>query len=432
MNILFVKPYWPYPYGKNENTYNRIWPPLSLANCAAILETQGHKVRILDAHALRIVPQRIKSYINGFDKIFITSSSLDRWQCPNLDISSFLEAVRQIREMTEEIYIMGYHGTVDPMNILGMTKAKAVIRNEPENIVAKICQNKYFLEINGLSYIRDNKLVNNPDGQDFDLKTLPLPAYHLLDAKKYSYEILGKNLALFEISRGCKYDCQFCSRIMYGQKLRVKSKEQIIEEIRASVEDHGVKNGYFIDLQFLSNKELVSQVCDFLISKKYNFTWCCQTRPDSLDIEILVKMKKAGCKIIHFGIETGLQEYLDLIKKNITLTKIKESVKMCEEVGMQTLAFYVFGFRGETAEDREETFKFAKRLNTDFVSFHKVYPYGQNEICLPDIECNKEIDLFIRKKFINYYLRLSYLRKINLFMAIRCLKLFLGRLKTLL
>ncbi|MCK5084023.1 MAG: hypothetical protein KAR31_14030, partial [Candidatus Omnitrophica bacterium] len=94
MNILLVKPFWPYPYSKGEHTYNRMWLPLSLANCAALLEGQGNKVEILDAHSLRIKPGDIKSHLNGFDKIFITSSSLDRWQCPNIDIEPFLETIR--------------------------------------------------------------------------------------------------------------------------------------------------------------------------------------------------------------------------------------------------------------------------------------------------------------------------------------------------
>src|SRR3989338_3794519 len=105
--ILLIKPFWPYPYGKGEHTYNRIWPPLSLANCAAILEKQGHGVSILDAHALRLKPERIAPYVQGFDKVFITSSSLDRWQCPNIDITPFLETVQYIRGLTDEVYVMG-------------------------------------------------------------------------------------------------------------------------------------------------------------------------------------------------------------------------------------------------------------------------------------------------------------------------------------
>ena len=431
MNILLVKPFWPYPYSKGEHTYNRMWLPLSLANCAALLGGQGNKVEILDAHSLRIKPGDIKSHLNGFDKIFITSSSLDRWQCPNIDIEPFLETIRSIKKSTDEFYVMGYHGTVDPEGILNKTQARAVIRGEPECSVADICQNKELSAIEGVSYSENGKIVSNPDRGAVDLKKLPIPAFHLLDAKRYFYEILGKSFALFEIGRGCPYGCKFCNKVMYGASLRSKSGEQACGELRVAIEECHVKTGYFMDLEFLAYKGLVSDVCDFLITKKYDFSWCCQTRTDSLDAEILDKMKKAGCTLIHVGVESGVGKFLDLSGKNTTKDKLVKGVRMCEKAGIKTLAFFMFGFRGETAQDREETFQFAKKLNTDFAAFHKGYPYKQSDVYLPDIHANEEIDKYIRKVYFRYYFRPAYLRKANIGMLIRNFKLFLGRCITL-
>jgi len=432
MNVLFIKPCWPYPYGRGEHTYNRIWPPLSLANCAAILEKQGHKVKILDAHALRIKPEKIKSHIKGFDKIFITSSSLDRWQCPNIDIQPFLKAVHHIREVTDEIYVMGYHGTVDSANILDQTQAKAIIRGGPEYIVADIAQNKDFSQIDGISYRTNGTTVSNPNRKEYDLKSFPPPAFHLLDIKKYSYEILGSRFALFEVGRGCNFSCKFCNRIMYEPKLRTKSKEQVCRELKIAIEEQGIKTGYFIDLEFLHYKGLVNEVCDFLIEQNYKFRWCCQTRADSLDRETLKKMRKAGCALIHIGVESGIQKFLDMSGKNTTEEKLVNGVRMCQEVGIKTLAFFMFGFQGETPEDRNAIFQFSKKLNANFVSFHKVYPYLESDMYSPDITVNKEVDRYIRKAFLKYYLRFSYVRKENIIILLRSLRLFLGRLATLL
>jgi len=431
MKILLIKPFWPYPYSKGEHTYNRIWPPLSLANCAAILEKQGHAVKILDAHALRIRPHKIREHLDGFDKIFITSSSLDKWQCPNIDIDTFLETVQAVKEVSDEVHILGYHGTKDPNYLLSKTGAKSIVRGEPEYIVADICNGGNLANIPGISFNNNSRIISNQDREDFNLTDLPLPAYHLLDTKKYSYEVLGNNFAMFETNRGCKYSCSFCNKIMYGKTLRTKSKNQIESEIEAAVQQHGVKTGYFIDLDFLTDKQIVNDVCDFLINKDFDFHWCCQTRPDALNPEILNKMKKAGCRLIHLGVETGLQKFLDLLNKNITLETIRRSVQMCTEAGIQTLAFFIFGFQGETAEDREKIFNFSIELNTDFISFHRAYPYEQNNIFLSDTESTKKIDNFIRRKFFEYYFRISYLKKMNLATLIRCTKLFLGRLVTL-
>ncbi|MGE0268518.1 MAG: radical SAM protein [Candidatus Omnitrophota bacterium] len=431
MKILLIKPYWPYPYGKGEHTYNRIWPPLCLANCAAILEQRGHFVRILDAHALRIKPHKLKTHLMGYDKIFITSSSLDRWQCPNINMTAFYETVKVIKEHTDNFYIMGYHGTVDPVTVLENTGAMAVIRGGPEYIVDDICQDQELSQITGISYRENGHFKSNPDRGNFELTDLPVPAFHLLDIRKYFYEILGKDFVLFELGRGCNFGCKFCNKIMYEPKLRVKTSEQICKEIQVAVEEHGVKTAYFMDLEFLHYKAQVSRMCDFLIEKKYDFKWCCQTRADSVDPEILKKMKAAGCQLIHVGVESGTKKYLDLTNKHISPEKIKEGVRMCKQAGIKTLAFYMFGLKEESDSDRNETFQFAKELNTNFVSFHKVYPYLKSNVYMPDINFNKYIDRHIRKTYLKYYLRPAYLLSSNMLTLIRSFKLFVGRLITL-
>jgi len=431
MNILLIKPYWPYPYSKGEYTYNRIWPPLCLANCATLLEKEGYNVKILDAHAQLITPDKIANYIKGYDKVFITSSTLDKWQCPNIDITLFLETVRYIRQLTDEVYIMGYHGTVEPEKVLDLTKAKAVIRGEPEYTVLEICKNNSLFGIKGISFRNNGNFISNPDRPSLDLKTLPTPAYHLLDINKYSYEILGKNFALFEISRGCNYKCRFCNKIMYGNGLRTKSVEQVIEELKIAVEKYNVKTGYFIDLEFLSNRKIMEQLCEFLIKKGYNFKWCCQTRPDSMDMEILKKMKMAGCELIHLGIESSLQKFLDYLGKNITIKQIEESIRMCKAVGIKTLTFFLFGLHDETDEDRRRILSFIKKLNTDFVSFHRIYPYNKANTSYINIKRNSKVDEFIRKAYIKYYIRPSYLYKLNLSTVLDGVGLFLGRMRTL-
>ena len=404
---------------------------MSLANCAALLEREGHKVKILDAHAQRIRPSEVGRFACDFDKIFVTSSSLDKWQCPNIDINPFIETVRYLREMNDETYVLGYHGTVEPEKILNLTRAKAIIRGEPEFTVLDICRGKNLLNIKGVSFKDDRKLISTSQRELLNLRVLPIPAFHLLDFRKYRYEILGGNFALFEISRGCEFKCSFCNKIMYGETLRVKSTEQIFGEITLAIEKYNVKTGYFIDLDFFSNGRVINELCDYLIEKNYRFKWTCQTRPDFLDIEILKKWKKAGCQLIHLGVETGSRRQLDDFNKKMNLGKARETVKFCRKVGIKTLAFFLFGLPGETRQERENSFEFAKELNTEFISFHKVFPYLGSDIYQDNLKFDKEVDKFIRSAFIRYYLRFSYLWKINLGVVLKGLRLFLGRLRTL-
>ncbi|MBL7197198.1 MAG: radical SAM protein [Candidatus Omnitrophica bacterium] len=431
MRVLLVRPYWPYPYSRGEDTYNRIWPPLSLANCAALLERQGYNVKIMDASLERIRPHRIEDYIKGYDKVFITSSSLDRWQCPNIDISTFLETVRSARKLTNEVYVIGYHGTVNPEDILNRSGARAVVRGEPEYAVVEICNNNDLHGIKGISFRDNGRFISNPESQPIDLKNLPVPAYHLLDIKRYSYELLGRSFLLFEISRGCEYSCRFCNKIMYGEGLRTKTEAQIIEEVKTAIEKYNIKTGYFIDLNFLSNREIAEELCAYLIKNKYRFQWTCQTRPDLLDIEILEKMKEAGCQLIHIGIETGSQKSLKYLNKDIAIDEIKKSIKLCKKVGLKTLGFFLFGLPGETDEDRKNVFEFIKELNTDFVSFHKIIPYKRTKDYQDNVKLNGDVDRFINKAMCKYYLRPSYLYKLDICTLLSGFRLFWGRIASL-
>jgi len=399
-------------------------------NCGAILEEGGFSVKILDFHALRIRPYKVKDYLQGFDKIFITSSSLDRWQCPNVDIKPFLETVGYLRGLTEEVYVMGYHGTVEPEKILDLTKAKAVIRGEPECAVLEICQNKTLSGIKGLSFREEGGLISTPTREALDMKKLPVPVFHLVDFKKYSYEIMGRNFALFETSRGCKFHCSFCNKIMYGERIRTKSREQVFEEISVAVERHNVRTGYFMDLDFLSDRETVKGLCEYLIRKKYKFKWACQARGDSLNEEILKKMKSSGCDIIHLGVETDSQKKLDCLNKNTTVDKIKNTVSLCKKTGIKTFAFFMFGLPGETARERKKILNFAEKLNTDFVSFHRLIPYKGSRICSDGPASNTGAGSFIKAAFIRYYLRPCYIFRLKPSIIYNGIRLLFGRIKT--
>ncbi len=372
--ILFINPNYEYSFSKQEDLpiFNRIWPPLSIANCAALLKEEGFHVEIIDANAEGLSPDQVAKRIHDSNKIFITSSSIDRWQCPHLSINPFLEFVKKIRENRDkELYVMGAHGTVRPKEILKITKADAVIMGEPELTVLEICKGN---KTEGICYEEDGKITIKERKIPLDLNTLTIPAFHLLPMKRYFYEILGRDFTLLEGSRGCPFNCIFCLKKMYG-KFRTKSSQNLIREIEFVINEFGIKNVYFMDLEFTTNKKLVNDVCDFLIQENFDFNWTCQTRLDSIDLKLLQKMKRAGCRIIHFGVESGSPRILEKINKKIDLRKIKRGVKLTRMSGIDTACFFLFGFPGETINDMEKTIEFATKLNSTYASFHVAVPY---------------------------------------------------------
>jgi len=441
--ILFINPNYNYSFSEQKDLpiFNRIWPPLSIANCAALLEKEEFHVKIIDANAEGLSPDQVANRVRGFNKIFITSSPIDRWQCPHLNINPFLEFVKKIRKNRDKkLYVMGAHGTVRPKEILKITKADAVIIGEPESTVLDICKGN---KTEGICYEKDGKIIIKERKISLDLNTIPVPAFHLLPMKRYFYEILGRNFTLLEGSRGCPFNCIFCLKKMYG-KYRAKSPQNLIKEIFYVINEFGIKSAYFMDLEFTTNKKLVNDVCDFLIQEKFDFDWTCQTRLDSVDLKLLQKMKKAGCKIIHFGVESGSPRILKKINKKIDLKQIERGVKLTRMSGIDTVCFFLFGSPSETTNDMEKTIEFAKKLNSTYASFHVAAPYPgtqffemvkENLSELFPIACTQSYSFntlknMTKKAFFQFYFRPSFiisrLLSKNIKLLPKELKLFLS------
>ena len=129
---------------------------------------------------------------------------------------------------------------------------------------------------------------------------------------------------------------------MYGKKYRLKSVKNLGKEVETAVKKFGIKNAYFIDLEMTVNKKHVAELCDFLINKKIKLSWCCQTRADTVDFKLLKKMRKAGCLLIHYGVETGSPRIMKFIEKKITHEQILNGVRLAHKAGIETACFFMF------------------------------------------------------------------------------------------
>ena len=432
LKVLLVNPSWDGLVSRKGRRFNRTWPPLDLLNCAALLEQDGQSASIIDARATPTPLDAIRDAATQHDLVFVTSAPIDRWQCPNLDLSPFLAVTHLVEP--DKLYVMGTHGTVAPGELLNMTRARAVVRGEPELAVRALCDGKDPSEVPGMSYLQGGTLINNPEGNPIDLTTLPLPAFHLLDLRNYRYEVLGGRFALLEATRGCHYRCSFCLLKMYGKGYRKKDPEQVIREVTYLVREAGAETGYFIDLEFTAVRDDVWDLCERLASAKLSFEWACQTRADYVDGPLLQLMKRAGCRLIHFGVESGSARVLAETNKRITLEQIERGIAETKQSGIDQVCFFMFGFPGETAEDMEATIAFAKRLNPTYASFHAVTPYlgtklyemsGASEL-FPDV-LSKEHDPRLLQAVADRAFREFYLRPAVLWSRIRRVDLHLWR-----
>ncbi len=418
MKVYLINPSFDYPVEKKKGLiFNRIWPPMSLAISAAMLENNKIDVNIIDANAERIGPEQILKKIKKPDKIFVTSSSIDRWQCPHLNLEPVYEIIKKIKEnFKSELYLLGVHGSVMPDKIFENVELDGIIKGEPEKTILDLCKEKDISKVRGIFIKKKGEVFFTGERKNLKMDDLPFPAYHLLEMDNYEYEIMGKRFALLEASRGCPYSCIFCLKKMYG-KYRTKSPEKIKKEIKNLIEKFNIKNLYFFDLEFTLNKKLVEEICDFITKEGYKINWTCQTRFDTIEEELLKKMKKSGCKIIHFGVESGSQKVLKETKKGISKNEIRKKMKLVKKVGIDTVAFFLFGLKGETEKDMEETIKFSKEIDPTYASFHIATPYPgtsfyensfKNRIFFPEEsgEFKKEfLKKKVRKAYKNFYMR---------------------------
>ena len=419
MKIAFIRPNWSYPVSLKERfIHNRIWTPLSLCYCAAICEKVGHDVSIIDAHALRLSPEETACRVTDCDRVFITSSTLDRWECPNIDIEPFVRTVRAVLPVNPRVCLMGVHGTVRPREILSITGADTLIMGEPESVVAQLAEGGDDSAVPGIFRKRGGEFLDGGRTPTVDINGLPLPAFHLVPMKKYGHVILGESCAVLEASRGCPFNCTVCLKTMYGPGYRKKRGEVLIEEVRYAVERFGMRSIVFIDLEFCLNREVVETLCDYLIAKRYDLRWACTTRFDSVDRQILEKMKAAGCVLVHYGVESASERILANLDKRMEISRMPQAVAETRAAGIESLCFFMFGIGDETPEEMQLTLDFALRLDPDYASFHvcnplpttKEYEKWKHEITelfpytFPR-QSRRHLEAFAKKAWMRFYLR---------------------------
>ncbi len=372
MKILLINPSWG---GKmRSQRYNRRWPPLDMLNLAAILQNCGHFVVLYDARADGLSPHRLCRLTAAADWVVVDTSPLDRWQCPNLDLTHLVRLTRSIPR--EKLVLCGVHGTLFPSRMMELTGARVIMSGEPEvsgpALFSALDQKSPLSGVPGIHWTEGGKIESGPPAPLADLCAMPLPAYSLVSPEMYEYELLGKKLAVLETARGCPNRCAFCLKTMYGSKVRMKDPRPVASELEL-VRSLGFETVYFIDLEFTMLRERTLELCEII--RKYGLRWCCQTRIDAVDAHLLRQMRKSGCSLIHYGIESGIETTRELVGKPRSNARIERAVLETRQAGIAAAGFFLFGFPWETASDRRETGRFARKLPLSYASFHTVTPY---------------------------------------------------------
>jgi len=358
--------------GERVRRFSRPWAPLDLLNCAALLRAEGHHVRLLDYRATTVPVRTRDEAVDWADRVVVTTTPLDRWQCPTLDTEATFRFLRTFPG--DRTWVSGAHGTMRPEWVLAESGAAGLLVGEPESAIGRLAADQPGAGGPGLA-VRRNGTVAVERAAPLDLTTLPVPAFDLLDLDRYHYELVGNRFLILEMARGCPFGCTFCSREMYGRPVRRKTVDQMETEIARALEETRFRHAYFIDLEFTFHRDPVVDLCERILTRGWRFGWTCQTRFDQIDEPLLRLMKRAGCRLIHFGVETGAERLVKPLRKGLKLQQIREQHALVQRCGLETAMFFLIGHPGETAEEQLATTAFACELNPDYASFNIASPY---------------------------------------------------------
>tara|TARA_Y100000310_G_scaffold339426_1_gene432033 strand:- start:335 stop:1777 length:1443 start_codon:yes stop_codon:yes gene_type:complete len=390
MKIILLNP----PYNEEEMSgktslkrVSNVIPPLGLAYLAAVLEKEGYKdIKIIDCllglehNKLIKILQEEKPDILG---MMTTSTTF----------YSVVNVAKDVRKLLPKtvIVIGGPHVTSLPEEAMkhgdlfdvGITGEGEITLLEIVKTIDKKGWPTDLEEVDGLVYKKEDKIVfTNPRKYIENLDDIPHPARHLLPPlKNYhptaaSYRKLP--YAVMITSRGCPSLCTFCDRSIFGVIYREYSAEYVLEEIDELINKYGVREIRFFDDTFTLNKRRLFKICDGL--KKYNLSWTCLTKANLINEEMLRKMKEAGCWQVLYGLESGDERIMKLLKKGTTVEDNERAVELTHKVGLSVRADFIIGTPGETYESARKTVDFAKRMNMDFAHFNKFTPYPGTEI----------------------------------------------------
>ena len=256
-----------------------------------------------------------------------------------------------------------------------------VIMGEPELTLQDILKGVPNEDILGICYAEKSQGVcvqavkNDLRPFNENLDSLPFPARHLVDNSIYKRPDNGKVQAVIKVSRGCPYHCFFClASPVSGLKVRMRSAENIIAEIKECVEKYNIKNFLFWSDIFNIDRNWTLDLCRKIIESGLKITWSANTRANTMDNEMAAMMYKSGCRLVSIGVESGSQEMLDHMGKKISLDDIRTTVKILKKNKIKIYNYFVIGLPWETEKTVEETIKFAIELDSNFISFYTATP----------------------------------------------------------
>lgn len=346
--------------------------PLGIFYLASYIRENGYDVMICDAEAEKLTASDILGRIRQFSADVVGISST------TVAFHRAVEVAETIKHDFPDLPVIlgGPHVTSNVDHALSFQCFDYGVLGEGEvtflELLNTLSGHGPVDQIRGMAYRRHGEIIRT-ERREFipDLDRLPMPAFDLVkNIGAYAPPPSNyKTLPVMNVitSRGCPNECTFCDRNVFGRKYRERSSDNVFAEIRHLYDHYGVREFAFVDDTFLINKDRIHALFDRVRREGLSFPWTCMARINNVDHDFLKYLKDNGCWNIAFGIESGNEQILKVIRKNITPDRIKTVIDWCSDLGIETKGFFIVGHPTETLATIDQTIDFALSLKLSAV-----------------------------------------------------------------
>lgn len=356
-------------------------PGIGLLILAAVARQRGYRVHLVDAKRQGATVEEVVGQILAFRPDYVGLSATTVSVANAARIATGLKA-----RAPETITILGgaHVSAIPERTLAAFPSIDFGIIGEGEvalfALLERLEAGQRVEDLPGLAFRRDGAPAANPRAAYIDnLDRLPFPAWDLLPEfphrfrpSLFSYP--RTPVATVMTSRGCPFSCSFCDRSTSGRRGRMHSVDYVVAMCR-HLADMGVRHVLFVDDLFTVRKQRVAELCTAFLDAGFSFSWSCNSHPNLLDPATLRLMRRAGCWQIAYGIESGSQRVLDVVKREVRIPKMRETLAMTRAAGIRTKGYVIVGHPTEGLDSLAETAAFLRTVELDLCQITKFTPY---------------------------------------------------------
>ncbi|HME50740.1 MAG TPA: radical SAM protein [Candidatus Lokiarchaeia archaeon] len=362
-----------YPYFNEERDKSIFrYPPLGLGYIASSLRSAGYSVALVDCtfsimeNAMRRIRSLHPRVLGVYSMVTMNHHAIAIAQALKNEVE-LLVAGGPLPSLVPDTFL-------DTFDVVVVGEGERTIID----LLNRHFNHQPWQDVPGIAYRAPHNEIawTTPRPQIENLDDLPFPARDLFphDHYKWYWNTYHGYTATSMIStRGCPYNCDFCSNPVFGVSYRERSAQNVVDEM-VKIHEIGYDRIFFQDDCFTLNPRRTMELCKLLIDNKLDLEWMCLSRADHLGKELASIMARAGCRRVFFGIESGNPRMLKVIGKKIILPDARRAVVAAKLAGMETGAFFILGYPGDNNESLLDTIRFSSSLPLDYLSYSFPYP----------------------------------------------------------